>query len=62
MDSDIEIEVIRYGTFTTLIHLSNPKPCQHATTVLDVTCNSASIAHSTAPMHGSFVYDRQLMN
>ena len=23
---------------------SNPKPCEHATTVHDVTCNGASIA------------------
>ena len=40
VDSDIEIEVIRY-----MVHSpSNPKPCEHATTVHDVTCNGASIA------------------
>ena len=38
MDSDIEIEVIM------VLSPSNPKPCEHATTVHDVTCNGASIA------------------
>ena len=37
VDSDIEIEIIIYGTFK--VSLSNLKPCEHANH--DVTCNGA---------------------
>ena len=53
VDSDIEIEVIIYGTFT--VKSEAMRACYHH----DVTCNGASIATCA---NGSFVYERQLMN